>query len=60
MMDMMTMTMYFYSSTNVIFLNENWHVKSSGYYTLILFITFAIGFSVEMCAYMNYKLEFNS
>ena len=59
-MDMMTMTMYFYSSPNVIFLNKEWHVKTGGYYTLILFITFAIGFCIEMLAFMNYKLEFSA
>ena len=60
MMDMVTMTMYFYSSTNVVFLIDKFHVYEGGYYTLALFVTFAIAFAVELCAYLNYRLEFNA
>ena len=60
MMDMKTMTMYFYSSTNVVFLNQKFHVYEGGYYTLALLVTFIIAFAVELCAYLNYRLEFSA
>ena len=58
-MDMNTMTMYFYSSTNVIYLSkESFHIETPGYYVLALFVTFAIAMGVEGLSYINYRCEF--